>query len=57
MLSNAQFDYRHLARETGYIERRLAMGFVGGTMMVDGEVIYVAKGLRVGLIQANEQVS
>lgn len=34
------------------IERRLIMGIADGTVAVDGTVIYTAKDLRVGLIQA-----
>ncbi|MCJ8313828.1 MAG: bifunctional 3-hydroxydecanoyl-ACP dehydratase/trans-2-decenoyl-ACP isomerase [Saccharospirillaceae bacterium] len=34
---------------TRVIERRLVMGIANGTVEVDGEVIYTAKDLRVGL--------
>ena len=33
------------------IERKLVMGIADGTVSVDGETIYVAKDLRVGLFQ------
>ena len=33
------------------IERKLVMGIADGSMSVDGEVIYTAKDLRVGLFQ------
>lgn len=33
------------------IERKLVMGIADGKMLVDGEVIYTAKDLRVGLFQ------
>lgn len=36
---------------TRLIERKLVMGIADGTVAVDGEVIYTAKGLRVGLYQ------
>ena len=36
------------------IERRLVMGIADGTVAVDGEVIYTAKDLRVGLFQTME---
>jgi len=36
------------------IERKLVMGIADGTVAVDGEVIYTAKDLRVGLFQAND---
>jgi 3-hydroxyacyl-[acyl-carrier protein] dehydratase/trans-2-decenoyl-[acyl-carrier protein] isomerase len=33
------------------VKRRLYMGLADGTVSVDGKVIYVAKGLKVGLFQ------
>ncbi len=36
------------------IERKLVMGIADGTVSVDGEQIYAAKDLRVGLFQQNE---
>ncbi len=36
---------------TRLIERKLVMGIADGTVAVDGEVIYTASGLRVGLYQ------
>lgn len=36
------------------IERKLVMGIADGTVSVDGEVIYTAKDLRVGLFQSTE---
>lgn len=36
---------------TRLIERKLVMGIADGTVAVDGEVIYTATGLRVGLYQ------
>jgi 3-hydroxyacyl-[acyl-carrier protein] dehydratase / trans-2-decenoyl-[acyl-carrier protein] isomerase len=36
---------------TRLIERKLVMGIADGTMSVDGEQIYTASGLRVGLYQ------
>jgi 3-hydroxyacyl-[acyl-carrier protein] dehydratase/trans-2-decenoyl-[acyl-carrier protein] isomerase len=36
------------------IERKLIMGIADGTVSVDGEVIYSAKDLRVGLFAATE---
>jgi 3-hydroxyacyl-[acyl-carrier protein] dehydratase/trans-2-decenoyl-[acyl-carrier protein] isomerase len=33
------------------VKRRLFMGLADGTVSVDGKVIYVAKGLKVGLFQ------
>ncbi|MGB0865040.1 MAG: bifunctional 3-hydroxydecanoyl-ACP dehydratase/trans-2-decenoyl-ACP isomerase [Granulosicoccaceae bacterium] len=39
------------------IERKLVMGIADGTMRVDGEKIYVAKDLRVGLFQTSQNVS
>ncbi len=36
------------------IERKLVMGIADGYMKVDGEVIYTAKDLRVGLFQNEE---
>lgn len=36
------------------IERKLIMGIADGTVSVDGEVIYTAKDLRVGLFQSTE---
>jgi 3-hydroxyacyl-[acyl-carrier protein] dehydratase/trans-2-decenoyl-[acyl-carrier protein] isomerase len=38
------------------IERRLIMGIADGTVSVDGEVIYTAKDLRVGLFKASESL-
>jgi len=38
------------------IERRLVMGIADGTVSVDGEVIYTAKDLRVGLFKASESL-
>jgi 3-hydroxyacyl-[acyl-carrier protein] dehydratase/trans-2-decenoyl-[acyl-carrier protein] isomerase len=36
------------------IERRLVMGIADGSVSVDGEEIYTAKDLRVGLFQSTE---
>lgn len=36
------------------IERKLVMGIADGTLSVDGEEIYAAKDLRVGLFQSTE---
>ena len=36
------------------IERKLVMGIADGTVAVDGNVIYTAKNLRVGLFQSTE---
>ncbi len=36
------------------IERKLVMGIADGTVSVDGEEIYAAKDLRVGLFQSTE---
>ncbi|MDG1292648.1 MAG: beta-hydroxydecanoyl-ACP dehydratase, partial [Pseudomonadales bacterium] len=36
------------------IERKLVMGIADGCMKVDGEVIYTAKDLRVGLFKQEE---
>ena len=36
------------------IERKLIMGIADGVMMVDGEAIYSAKDLKVGLFQAGD---
>ncbi len=36
------------------IERKLVLGIADGTVSVDGEVIYTAKDLRVGLFQSTE---
>ena len=36
------------------IERKLVMGIADGSVAVDGEVIYTAKDLRVGLFQSTE---
>ena len=36
------------------IERKLVMGIADGTVAVDGNVIYTAKDLRVGLFQSTE---
>ena len=44
----------HLKR---VIERKLIMGIADGVMKVDGEVIYQAKDLRVGLFNADEQTN
>ena len=38
---------------TRVIERKLVMGIANGTVEVDGEVIYTAKDLRVGLFTAD----
>jgi 3-hydroxyacyl-[acyl-carrier protein] dehydratase/trans-2-decenoyl-[acyl-carrier protein] isomerase len=38
------------------IERRLIMGIADGTVSVDGEVIYTANDLRVGLFKASESL-
>ncbi len=37
------------------IERKLIMGIADGELACDGEVIYEAKGLRVGLFKADEK--
>jgi len=42
---------------TRVIERKLVMGIADGTMQVDGEEIYVANDLRVGLFQADEKTA
>lgn len=39
------------------IERKLIMGIADGEMYVDGELIYAAKDLRVGLFQDNEDAN
>lgn len=36
------------------IERRLVMGIANGTVSVDGEIIYNASDLRVGLFKAED---
>ena len=36
------------------IERKLIMGIADGAVAVDGEVIYIAKDLRVGLFQSDK---
>ena len=36
------------------IERKLVMGIADGVMSVDGEAIYSAKNLKVGVFQAND---
>ena len=36
------------------IERKLVMGIADGTVAVDGNIIYTAKDLRVGLFQSTE---
>ena len=38
------------------IERKLVMGIADGTVAVDGNVIYTAKDLRVGLFQSTESL-
>ena len=38
------------------IERKLVLGIADGTVSVDGQVIYTAKDLRVGLFQSNESL-
>jgi 3-hydroxyacyl-[acyl-carrier protein] dehydratase/trans-2-decenoyl-[acyl-carrier protein] isomerase len=38
------------------IERKLVLGIADGTVSVDGEVIYTAKDLRVGLFQSTESL-
>jgi 3-hydroxyacyl-[acyl-carrier protein] dehydratase/trans-2-decenoyl-[acyl-carrier protein] isomerase len=35
------------------IERKMVMGIADGTVAVDGEIIYTASDLRVGLFQNN----
>jgi 3-hydroxyacyl-[acyl-carrier protein] dehydratase/trans-2-decenoyl-[acyl-carrier protein] isomerase len=37
------------------IERRLVMGIADGTVAVDGNVIYTAKGLKVGLFRPDQK--
>lgn len=44
-----QLDFKRV------IERKLVMGIADGKMLVDGEVIYTAKDLRVGLFQDTEK--
>jgi 3-hydroxyacyl-[acyl-carrier protein] dehydratase / trans-2-decenoyl-[acyl-carrier protein] isomerase len=39
------------------IERRLTMGIAEGTVSVDGEVIYTAEGLRVGLFKPEDTMA
>lgn len=39
---------------TRVIERKLVMGIANGTVAVDGEVIYTAKDLKVGLFQPEQ---
>ena len=39
---------------TRVIERRLVMGIADGTVAVDGDVIYTAKGLKVGLFRPDQ---
>ncbi len=39
------------------IERKLVMGIADGTVSVDGQVIYTAKGLKVGLFKPDESLS
>ena len=38
------------------IERRLVMGIADGSVAVDGEIIYTASDLRVGLFQSTESM-
>ena len=38
------------------IERKLVMGIADGSVAVDGEVIYTASDLRVGLVQNTESM-
>jgi 3-hydroxyacyl-[acyl-carrier protein] dehydratase/trans-2-decenoyl-[acyl-carrier protein] isomerase len=38
------------------IERKLVLGIADGTVSVDGEVIYTAKDLRVGLFKSTESL-
>lgn len=40
---------------TRVIERRLVMGIADGTVAVDGDVIYTAKGLKVGLFRPDQK--
>lgn len=44
-----QLDFKRV------IERKLIMGIADGKMLVDGEVIYTAKDLRVGLFQDTDK--
>lgn len=44
----------HLKR---VIERKLVMGIADGTLACDGEVIYSANDLRVGLFQADQTIN
>ena len=37
------------------IQRRLILGFADGTMTLDGETVYQAKDLRVGLFTADDR--
>jgi 3-hydroxyacyl-[acyl-carrier protein] dehydratase/trans-2-decenoyl-[acyl-carrier protein] isomerase len=39
---------------TRVIERKLVMGIANGSLSVDGEEIYTAKGLRVGLFKSED---
>ncbi len=39
------------------IERKLVMGIADGTVSVDGKVIYIATGLRVGLFMPNASLA
>lgn len=39
------------------IERKLVMGIASGTVSVDGDVIYTAEGLKVGLFKPEEALS
>lgn len=39
------------------IERKLTMGIADGTVSVDGQVIYTAEGLRVGLFKPEDSLS
>ena len=48
-LVSYQLDFKRV------IERKLVMGIADGKMLVDGEVIYTAKDLRVGLFQDTEK--
>jgi len=48
-LVSYQLDFKRV------IERKLVMGIADGTMLVDGEVIYTANDLRVGLFQDTEK--
>jgi 3-hydroxyacyl-[acyl-carrier protein] dehydratase/trans-2-decenoyl-[acyl-carrier protein] isomerase len=37
------------------IQRKLVLGIGDGTMTLDGEIVYQAKGLKVGLFAADDQ--